>query len=724
MQRFFIERFVLILFRYDLLPGVFEMKRLEIHSSPVAPALGTLPTGPRRAVAGSPDYQFRQRDWHPPMDPRQKKKKKAKGRKSKGERDLAVALPANDPFPEATSGSAAAAAEAKSKKRKRSKMNPRLSTTQPSSNRSLASELKRRRGTAATTPLPAKWSLPPTASRVLTNNILTPSDGHIFMDCLRRSYRGLSWQDPETLPSNLHSSFSAAFGELDDAGLFLYDIVQPGRQRLSRTMVTRTLIGEPGSTYRYLGLRLFSHPWCDVDKEGNRLASRTANAETEKERGSTLIDVGYRRDCARGLLRVGSINRTLVGRSETVLQDEIAPHITDGLVGSADYNLTLINKMLPSSLKRDLKSENIYGLGKTSVSWHKDSGLQDFSSIAVYHALKNYDAPVEGVVGGRKRKGSGRVDAEGDEKPWRVAVRVASTDSTTPALSIPLPSGALYYLLDDFNHQHEHAVLAGSSKLRYSSTHRVAREGRGTWQYIRDKCGAVLSKPDLLDCGGASSLGSSSAANTASGKKKQLVKDVRAQQLLLTELEFEWIRQWHVQGRTHAQLHPYWHKPMERLSVAYRDLERRSVQVLTALRRAAAQASDPSTAQVGADLFDVMIECLQERKNLRASWRDRYRDPIFASLPDGARPMACPFLDRGTDPDAARGQMREDLAELVSDLRRWRASFYRVGGSNVDRSMEKMGGRKVKKKAALTKKEQKRVASNWESMKSSMKRKK
>ena len=86
--------------------------------------------------------------------------------------------------------------------------------------------------------------------------------------------------------------------------------------------------------------------------------------------------------------------------------------------------------------------------------------------------------------------------------------------------------------------------------------------------------------------------------------------------------------------------------------------------------------------------------------------------------------MACPFLDRGADPDAARGQMREDLAELVSDLRRWRASFYRVGGSNVDRSMEKMGGRKVKKKAALTKKEQKRVASNWESMKSSMKRKK
>ncbi len=54
----------------------------------------------------------------------------------------------------------------------------------------------------------------------------------------------------------------------------------------------------------------------------------------------------------------------------------------------------------------------------------------------------------------------------------KVAVRVA---------------GILYYLLDDFNHKHEHTVVAGSNQLQYSSTHRVAREGRGTWHYIQEK---------------------------------------------------------------------------------------------------------------------------------------------------------------------------------------------------------------------------------------------
>ena len=120
---------------------------------------------------------------------------------------------------------------------------------------SLPSKLKRERGTAATTPLPPtfKWD----DAQQPKKSVLTPSDGAAFDRCLRKCYRGLSWEDPGSLPNSLHRAFTTAFDDLNDAGLFLYDVIQPGGQRLSLTMVTRTLIGEPGSTYRYLGLRLF-----------------------------------------------------------------------------------------------------------------------------------------------------------------------------------------------------------------------------------------------------------------------------------------------------------------------------------------------------------------------------------------------------------------------------------------------------------------------------------
>ena len=37
-----------------------------------------------------------------------------------------------------------------------------------------------------------------------------------------------------------------------------------------------------------------------------------------------------------------------------------------------------------------------------------------------------------------------------------------------PPVAIPTKSGDLYYLLDDFNHHHQHAVLAGRGSLRYA----------------------------------------------------------------------------------------------------------------------------------------------------------------------------------------------------------------------------------------------------------------
>ena len=47
------------------------------------------------------------------------------------------------------------------------------------------------------------------------------------------------------------------------------------------------------------------------------------------------------------------------------------------------------------------------------------------------------------------------------------------------------------------------------------------------------------------------------------GKLQYLGKNIRLEQLAMNELEFEWIRQFAVQGPKHRQLHPWWHQPMK-----------------------------------------------------------------------------------------------------------------------------------------------------------------
>lgn len=52
------------------------------------------------------------------------------------------------------------------------------------------------------------------------------------------------------------------------------------------------------------------------------------------------------------------------------------------------------------------------------------------------------------------------------------------------SVSIVLPTGS---------HFHEHAVVSGSSTLRYSSTHRVAATGGNTFSHVQKRCEEVLS---------------------------------------------------------------------------------------------------------------------------------------------------------------------------------------------------------------------------------------
>ena len=389
---------------------------------------------------------------------------------------------------------------------------------------------------------------------------------------------------------------------------------------------------------------------------------------------------------------MGHLNQTLVLRTQQLLQNTIAPlpHVKGGLVGPADYSLTLVNRMEPTSLKRDLKKERTYGMGKTSVSWHKDSGLIDFSSIAVYHTLATTDR------GDNHSHNHNNGDNKRPTEEWRVALRVATatkdtTITTTPPLVVPLPSGALYYLLDDFNHNHEHAVLAGTSHVRYSSTHRVAREGRGTWQYIREKCNTVLAE-----------------SKRVLSNKPDLVKVARAQQQLLTEIECEWLRQWYIQGSLHASLHYYWHLPIARLEKCYQELESHATETLSVLQ----QASNGDNGTLASEnLFDVFIETFEERSKARMIWEERLADPIFETMSETTQPIqGSVVLCRGTH------AFFDNLPLGIEELRSWRKSFVGVTKSNNKK------GTLSKGLADLTKKEKRKVASNWEQMKADMKK--
>ncbi|CAN0359685.1 unnamed protein product, partial [Scytosiphon promiscuus] len=147
----------------------------------------------------------------------------------------------------------------------------------------------------------------------------------------------------------------------------------------------------------------------------------------------------------------------------------------------------------------------------------------------------------------------------------------------TPPLLVPLESGDAYFLLDDFNHFHEHAVVSGSSTLRYSSTHRVADTEGNTFSHVQNRCEQVLA-------GGGGGGGGVPAAES---RRILDLAQVRAEQTLLTELESEWLNQFWVQGRRHATLHPWWRGPMALVLATWRELERRTaltVQRLMSLR--------------------------------------------------------------------------------------------------------------------------------------------
>ena len=183
-----------------------------------------------------------------------------------------------------------------------------------------------------------------------------------FERCLKTSFASFVHEPSKKLPDAFHTKFRKALQGLNAAGcLDRYDITQPmgPGTPLARTRVTRCLVGKPGITYKYLGLRMFAFPWSG---EGAQPA--------------------YKKLC--------KVSQKLEGRA--------TKHGADP--AQCGFNLTLVNRMRPED-PAHAKQEKVFNMGAVAVSWHADSSLQDHSTISVYVAEHSVDKSAEeGSAGG------------------------------------------------------------------------------------------------------------------------------------------------------------------------------------------------------------------------------------------------------------------------------------------------------------------------------------
>jgi hypothetical protein len=302
------------------------------------------------------------------------------------------------------------------------------------------------------------------------NNFITPNHPE-YPSIVQSSYTGFHIDHPSSFPSpNFSASFQQALKALDSLSYYQFDYTQPGGlgTKIAKTFVSRCLVGIPGITYKYLGLRMFSYPWI--------------NGVIGSHDVTTAI---------------GDLNQQLIQRSKELNEERVnSTDEQDGTkkeYGSAQFNLTLINRCFPDN-EMTLKKEPLFEKEFTSVSWHADSSLDHFSTIAVYHYNEDHVIKTErnnseaitvkqfedktltetleedGPAKKKRKKEKHNFKPSSANKPWKLALRVmpnaegpwqgkplpSNTTIEAPAISIELPKECCYYLLDDFNHHHQH----------------------------------------------------------------------------------------------------------------------------------------------------------------------------------------------------------------------------------------------------------------------------
>ena len=132
-----------------------------------------------------------------------------------------------------------------------------------------------------------------------------------YNSVLASAYQGFKHSPTDTFSTSFHDKFERAMVGLEAEGKYQYDVTQPAGlgTKTAMTYVTRCVVGEPGTTYKYLGLRMFSIPW------------------TPGSVGSSEHSVEIRR-----------LNQEMINRSGVLLAE------SNEASGSCQFNLTLINR--------------------------------------------------------------------------------------------------------------------------------------------------------------------------------------------------------------------------------------------------------------------------------------------------------------------------------------------------------------------------------------------
>ena len=557
-----------------------------------------------------------------------------------------------------------------------------------------------------------------------------------FEEALRGPYEGFIVDEAEKLDEEddnegcriKETAIQSSLETMLQDGFFRTDITQPFGlgTKCAKTYVTRCVVGNPGTTYKYLGLRMFAHPWTTeaTDRSHNGADSSTnifhANNKRNRKRlkrNNNDNNNPNQRDSDQATIvahdasmKIKNLSHALTTRTQNHLRDlneYRRQRSARPTKGRPDFDICLINRMESSS---DLKPFVFRGSNsggsntnklsadkseaKTSVSWHADSSLEHYSTIAVYQTLVggSNETTTHQNRGDDKDRSKNKKTPKGettkdDEGKWWVALRVAhhsegpqasqrrrgtSTEASiveeTPPIAVSLPSGSAYYLLDDFNHHHQHTVLttgdAASAGVRYSCTFRLLRDSHNVQDWI-DRGNAAIRQ-----------------------FHKKGPRIWRSEQLLLTEIESEWIRQLYIQGAGNKELlwEPYWKDAMEDLLSIWSELELRTKQTMDLLRAAAEERcsfntvcaeeksskaerkardrrkkalrtiqelisriqtnnSADATGEIAhIEFYQPFAELLEKRAEMRELWGRREKDHVFREIPPNCRPMQVPFL--------------------------------------------------------------------------------
>ncbi|VEU37468.1 unnamed protein product [Pseudo-nitzschia multistriata] len=525
-----------------------------------------------------------------------------------------------------------------------------------------------------------------------------------FGEALSGPYEGFAVDDAKELSlpcegdnTGIHEEIVLSSLEtMEGEGIFRTDVTQPFGlgTKCAKTYVTRCLVGERGTTYKYLGLRMFAHPWTDGSEEAadDRGGKKRKRRKRAQGCDAKVDQLNQAFDEAKTTSTIQELGKSLTMRTANHLRDldqRRRQRRAPATRGRPNFDICLINRMESSP---DLKPYN-FGVGehnnkssrsgknegngtKTSVSWHADSSLEHYSTIAVYQTL------LGGCRTGNDKSKSKATKKNSDEGKWWVALRVAhhsegpqasqrrrgsTTEASivedTPPIAVSLPSGSAYYLLDDFNHHHQHTVLttgdAATAGVRYSCTFRLLRDSHNVRDWI-DRGNAAIRQ-----------------------FHKKGPKLWRSEQLLLTEIESEWIRQFYIQGTGHHKLlwEPYWKNPMKELLSIWSQLEARTKQTMDLLRAAAEgkcgldagngtetkptkaerKARDRRRKALGTirdlvsrihihnddetvtELYLPFAELLEARAAMRELWGKREKDHVFHEMPPDCRPMEVPL---------------------------------------------------------------------------------